>query len=458
MLLYRKTIGCLILLCLLMFLTFWIRIQGVERFPYGQFSENDAYLYHWQSDIIAKQGVLPAKDMHRWLPDGRDNRQLLSLYPYTIAYIHKTFPWLTLYHIQLYLPILCFTLGVGVLFLFLTRTHGILFALIVGVLLATLPGSIERSAAGFSDRDAWCWMFGILATISYFWKEQIPLNTSDKENQWVRNWRRYLVTVIAGFIVLLGGLSWKGFGFFVLIILATELWKFCTTDTEDNLDEYLIWMLMFVPWLYLISPTYRQGYGFSQHAAALMLLPPLAVFALRGIRYLIIKFYEPLRVHGRKLAWGLTLFGLLTGVGYITLQYNTFEATAFTIFENQLMKNVGELADPSFRFWQRRYGGIFILGSIGLIVACFQLWKRNGIPLAISLSLFTATTFFRWHVSGWIGEEWCNTLFLISLVLGIISICIACRRKEVMKHELVALTTYAWFFLWVGTCARRQTV
>ena len=68
MLLYRKTIRSLILLCLLIFLTFWIRIQGVERFPHGQFSENDAYLYHWQSDIIAKQGVLPAKDMQRWLP------------------------------------------------------------------------------------------------------------------------------------------------------------------------------------------------------------------------------------------------------------------------------------------------------------------------------------------------------------------------------------------------------
>lgn len=207
---------------------------------------------------------------------------------------------------------------------------------------------------------------------------------------------------------------------------------------------------MFVPWLYLISPTYRTGYGFSQHAAALMLLPPLAVFTLRGIRYLIMKFYEPLRMHGKKLAWGLTFMGMLVGVGYITLQYNTFETTAFTVFENQLMKNVGELADPSFRFWHRRYGSIFILGSIGLIVSCFQLWKRYGIPLAISLSIFTATTFFRWQVSGWIGEGSCNTLFLISLVLGIISIGIACWRKEVTKNELVALGTYAWFFLWVA--------
>ena len=445
----QKTLIGVLLVCLL-FLTFWIRIQGVERFPNGQFSENDAFLFHWQSGIIAEQGELPAKDIHRWLPDGRDNQQMLSLYPYAIAYIHKVLPWFSLYHIQLYLPVLCFTLGLGVLFLFLARTHGVLFALIVGVLLATLPGSIERSAAGFGDRDAWCWMFGMLATISYIWKEQIPSNPLNKKNRWIRNWRRYLGTAIAGFIVLLGGISWEAFGCFVLIILTTELWKFCTTHTEENLEEYLIWLLMFVPWLYLFSYAYREGYGFSTHVAALMLLAPLAVFALRGIRYLILKFYEPLRVHGQKLAWGLTLFGIAAGAAYIFFQYSTFTTTAFTVFENQLMKNVGELADPSFRFWHRRYGGIFILGSVGLIGACLQLWRRNGIPLALSLFLFTATTFFRWQVSDWIGAESCNILFLISIGLTIISFGIACIRKTVTKNELVAFGTFAWFLLWVA--------
>ena len=75
------------------------------------FPKNDAFLFHWQSGIIAEQGELPAKDIHRWLPDGRDNQQMLSLYPYAIAYIHKVLPWFSLYHIQLYLPVLCFTLG-----------------------------------------------------------------------------------------------------------------------------------------------------------------------------------------------------------------------------------------------------------------------------------------------------------------------------------------------------------
>ena len=178
-------------------------------------------------------------------------------------------------------------------------------------------------------------------------------------------------------------------------------------------------------------------------------MAPLAVFALRSIRYLILKFYGPLRAHGRKLAWGLTLFGIAAGAVYIFFQYSTFAITVSPVFENQLMKNVGELADPSFRFGIAGTGGIFILGSIGLIGACLQLWRRNGIPLALSLFLFTATTFFRWQVSD--GSEQRDVIFFSdSIGLTIISFGIACLRKTVTKNELVAFGTFAWFLLWVA--------
>ncbi len=58
-----------------MFLTFDIRIQGVEYLSAGHFTENDAFLYQWMADEIAEHGILPARDMHRWLPLGRDNAQ-----------------------------------------------------------------------------------------------------------------------------------------------------------------------------------------------------------------------------------------------------------------------------------------------------------------------------------------------------------------------------------------------
>lgn len=434
---HKPLVGTL-LACFLL-LTFWIRIQGVERIPEGQFTENDAYLYHWQANIIAEQGSLPVADEHRWLPRGRDNRQLLPVYPYAIAYIHKALPWFSLYHIQLYLPVFCFTLGLGVLFLLLTRTSGVAFASIVALLLATLPGSIERSAAGFGDRDAWYWMLGIFAVTCYLWKESMEPGR-----------RRWIATALAGFTIFLGGLSWEGFGLFVLIILSAELWKFCTTDTEHHLKEYLLWILMFAPWLYLLAPAYRSGYSFTTHLAALTLLPPLSIFALRGVRHLLLHFYEPLRSHARELASVLTLLGFVAGTGYIFFHYSTFEITAFTVFENDLMKTVGELVDPHFKFWYRRYGAIFILGSIGWIGISLHLWKWRGLPLSLSLFLFTTTTFLREPITNWIGNSTCDMLFLISLGITTVSLCIACRRKKHAKNELITLITLVWFLLWVA--------
>ena len=432
-----------ILLCAIVLLACWIRVQGVDRLPDGQFTSNDAYLFAGQAQEIADQVSLPARDMRRWLPVGRDNGQIFPLYAYTIAYTHKAIGWvspkLTLYHIQVYAAAICFTLGLGVLCFFLARVYGGTFAAIAALLLATLPGSIERSAAGFGDRDAWCWMLGIFAVISYLWKESMEPGR-----------RRWIATALAGFTVFLGGMSWEGFGFFVLMIVAVELYKFCSTDTEQHLKEYLLYMLMFVPWLYLISPAYRSGYGFSTHVTALMLLPPLTVFALRGSKFLLLKYVEQLRPHPRKLAWGLTLLSIAAGVGYIFMQAGTFAETAYPFRESQLMQNIGELGDPNFRYWVGRYGAVFVLGSLGLVAASLHLWKWKGLPLIISLALFVGTTFFRTQVNGWIGADTCNTLFFISLGLTVLSLAVACLQKEKAENELVTLATLAWFLLWVG--------
>ena len=432
-----------ILLCAILLLACWIRIQGVGRLPDNQFTSNDAYLYALQAQEIAEHGILPERDMRRWLPEGRENGQRLYLYAYGIAYIHKSigwiFPKLTLYHIQVYLPCICFIIGLSVLCLFLVRVHGVYFAAIVILLLATLPGSIERSAAGFGDRDAWCWMFGILAVTSYLWKERLETG-----------WRRWVATALCGIFVSLGGMSWEGFGFFLIIIIAIELWKFCTTDTEDRLIEYVLWMLMFVPWLYIISPAYRSGYSSNTHLAAIMLFPPLVVLILRGIRHLLLTYVEQLRRYARKLAWGLTLLSITAGIVYVVTQASTLEETAYPFHENQFIKTIGELADPNFRYWWNRHGAIFVLGSVGLITSSLYLWKLKGIPIAVSLSLFAATTFFRDQLNGWVGETPCNIIFVVSLVLSVLSFGIASFRKEKSENELVILATLGWFLLWVG--------
>ncbi len=466
-LIYR--IGALLILATLLFITFWIRIQGtkdipdvgVKRIPEGQFTANDAYLYYWHAQRIAELGYLPAIDEYRWLPRGRDVSQTLPFYSYVLAHTHKIiemfFYKVSLYHVQLYAPAVLFTFGLGILALFLARTAGFLFAFIVTVLLATLPGCVDRSAAGFSDRDAWCWLLGTLTVVSYLWKEQIPLNPLVKEGsilakgkKIIENWRRYIATGLCGFIVFLGGLSWEGFGVFLLVILFTELWKFCTTDTEQHLLEYVIWVAMFVPWLYLASPVYRHGQFFAAHLTALVLIPPLVVLALRGIRYLLLHFFKPLRTHARKLAGLLTLLAIAAGGIYVFLQVDTFASTTVPFSENRLMQQTTELTNPSFLYWVSRYGGVFVLGSIGLVGMCFHLWKWEGLLLASSLLLFALTIFLRVPLIGLVGASLCDALFFTSLGLAIIGIGFTCLRKEALQNESAFIATIVWFLLWVG--------
>ena len=106
------------LIALILFLASWIRIQSVPGIPEGQFTENDAYLYYWQADIICEHGTLPETDMHRWVPLGRDLGQTLNAYSYATAYTYKLialfFPNVTLYQVHLFAPVVCFVLGLVV--------------------------------------------------------------------------------------------------------------------------------------------------------------------------------------------------------------------------------------------------------------------------------------------------------------------------------------------------------
>ena len=465
-----RHLGAFTLLVLMLFVGGWIRIQGIPRIPEEQFTENDAYLYYWQADIIAEHDTLPARDMHRWVPLGRDLEQTLNLYSYVTAYIHELislfFPNVTLYQVHLFAPVVCFLLGMGILCLFLYRTFGLSIAASVGLLLAIMPGSVERSAAGFSDRDSWCWLLGILTVITYLWKEQAQ-----------RRSYRFLGTALSGFFMFLGGLSWEGFGVFGVVILAIELWRFLTSEKEEQLTEYLLWVLMFVPWLYLFSPAYRGGEGFATYLTALVLFPPLVVLGIRVFRCFLMTHISTShfireRVSARTLALVLCAGCLILSMSYAFSQQTSFSENTVPFSNNRLMQTVTELDSATDDYWYFRYGGVFLLGSIGLIGGCVRVWGKKGIILATMLCLIMLSTFFRVSLShlllslvGVFAESsedvellsrslsftLCEYLFRIAIALiGVAALGIARIRKEPIKNERVYIAIAIWFLLWVG--------
>ncbi len=438
-----KHISLFAFLFFLLFLTLWIRVQGVESLPEGQFTETDGYFYYWQASLISERGKLPDRDMHRWLPVGRDLGQTLNLYSYVLAYTHKAisdvFRNVTLYHVCVYMPVVCFCLGLGALCLYLYQTCGLLFSSIVGVLLATLPGSIERSAAGFGDRDAFCLMIGLLAIVTYL--ASLEMETPRKRLIW---------TFVSGFTVFLGGLSWEGFGVFLSVIIVVEMWRFLTTETAEGFGRYAVWVCCFVPTLYLASPAYRNGYGFAEHLAAFVLLPPVMLVSIRGLRFLLVSKVARLRPQIRTVSLGLILVSVSLAVGYVWIQQNTFAETTVPISDSPVMQAMTELRSPHFGYWVFRYGGVFLLGSLGLIVASQHAYDQTS--LLVPLVLFVATTFFREPLEEHLRSASHGTFFfsIAVICLGVGFLLTACLEKSNEPHLMRVVAFTAWFIFWVA--------
>lgn len=435
------------LLGAILLIAFWIRIQGVANIPDEQFTGHDPYLHYWQAQIVSEQGRLPARDMHRWLPLGRDYGQSMTAYAHGVAYTHKTitvlFRNVSLYQVSLFSPAVCFVFGLGVLCFFLYRTLGLLFSSVVGIFLATLPGVVERSAAGFSDRDSWCLMLGIFAVTTYL----ASLQTQSSR-------RRLLLALASGLSVFLGGMSWEGFGVFVSVILVVELWRFLTSEKEEGLRLYALWVCTFVPTLYLASPAYRSGEGFTTHLFAFVLMPPLVLLGIRALRHVLItksSLANKFRPHVRNLSLGLVLASSVLALGYVWIQLDTFASTTVPLSQNQLMQTVGELDTPDYRYWVFRYGSLFFLGSLGVISVGIHFWKNSGTVLAVFIFLFMLSTFFQARLEALLGASGGNILFFISLAgISLVLLFIAWRQRESPTYELVYVAMAIWFLLWVA--------
>ena len=440
-----RTLGTIALLIVVLFGSFLIRIQSSANIPAGQLTDPDGYFYYWQAQLISENGQLPARDMRRWLPLGRDLGQTLNLYPYVLAYTHKAlsqvFSNISLYHVVFYMPVLCFCIGLGAIYLFLAHTFDLRAAGIVGIFLVTLPACIERSCAGVGDRDSWCLMLSLLAVITYLTSLRVERPTS-----------RMGWTLASGFTLFLGGISWEGFGVFLSVILCVEIWRFITSETETDLRYYLIWVCTFVPTLYILSPAYRSGYGFTKHLFAFMLMPPLAFLGIRVLRYILItksSWAEKLKPHSRSVALGLMLAGIALALGYVLIQRDTFGSTTVPMSQNELMRTVAELKNPFLEYWMFRYGSIFVLGYCGIVMAVIRFWKTRSVLFALSLTLFAITTFYRSRLDSLWDTTTGNLLFSAAVVACFIGfVVLAWRRQSVPKNEPIYIAFAMWFLFW----------
>ena len=442
-------LGCLCLIVMLS-VSVWLRCLGISAVPPGQFTETDAYLYQHQAQIVSEHGQLPARDLRRWVPLGRDTRQSLNLYPIVLGTVHRfltvVFPDLSVWQVVVYAPVFCFGLSLLVVCLFFGRTHGWGVSVAVGLLFATLPGTIERSTAGFGDRDAFCLLIGISAVVTY-------LSALEKKRPSVR----LLWTVLSGFVVFCGGLSWEGFGVFVSVLVCVELYRYLHRETDPDLGYFGLFVLSFVLPLSVASPAYRSGEGWATHLFAFVLVPPVSVFGLRLLRAAVcekspwVETVSPYKHHVSRLL--LLLWGLLAGLYGISIG-QTFSETTVVFGESQLLQTVGELVAPHYGYWPYRYGSLFLTGSLGLSLMPLFRWGWQARRLAVSLGSFCVLVFFRDPLDAVWGAAMGNALFFLSLVGVTLTFLRVAGEQRTETHRCKEHTTcvamLAWAVFWVA--------
>lgn len=450
----------LLILFGVLFFAVSLRFQGLSTLPAGQFTDTDAYLFLHQASIVSSEGHLPVRDTARWLPVGRDHRESLNLYPIVLGSVHKWvslfFGEVSLYRVVLFAPVVCFFLTLVAWSVFFWRRLGAWLAIAVCVYLATLPGSIERSAAGFGDRDAWCLLIGSLSVVTYLTAAGVRSAN-----------RRLVWTLISGLCVYIGASSWEGFGVFTLLLTTLEMWRFLTSETEDvsQVGLYSLWVSAFSVPLLLTSGVYSLGGSQTDHLfsvitgnlGVLVLLPPMVLLVLRWVRWFLL-FREPfasrLKPHAHRLPALLLLVSLcIGGVSVLLMRHGLLEALT-ALRENPLRYRIGELAPPHFGYWCFRYGSLFLIGSVGAVVAVIRLFGRDGYRLAGALASFAVLSFFRQPVHAIFGDGTGNAFFYISMFACLFYGCqVAIKGVRFSMEPGVAYTVLVmllWFLIWVG--------
>jgi len=217
----RLTLGACLLLSLLV--AIYLRTYNIAALEGKYLLGNDAYRFYYQAERIIENHHLPKRDMMRWLPLGRDLTTHLNFSSYLIAFLwflpHLIIPSLTLYQVAVFYPILCYVLTLIILFLLIRKVFDTNVGLLSFTFLSISLTTLQRTSAGFADRDALCLL--LFTCSAYFYVCGIQSSATSP---------RLIYAICSGIFMMVLGLTWEGVGLFIVILLSGHFAKFVFGD------------------------------------------------------------------------------------------------------------------------------------------------------------------------------------------------------------------------------------
>src|SRR3989344_1221637 len=417
--------------------------------------EVDSFVFLRYAQDILVNGTQSSVDTLRYYPDGYKNEGEFSLLATVIVYLYKVLhafnDKVTLGYADALYPALAFAISLVFFFLFVRKVFDYRAALLATVWLAFIPTYVQRTIAGFSDKESLGMLFFFMSL--YFFV--VSFFNEDRK-------KAIVFGIISGVCAALMGKVWGGVRFLFLVIgvfILIEIMLNRVKKTETY--SYTAWFLTTSIVLMLIFPArYSFDILFSSVITGIIFLAWTAM-----VIYGILQKYDPLKLHSRfkeKMPVGLVSLVLCLVVGIIVISlYKGFDFFIYIISdqisflkapfaESRWAVTLAESHQPYMRDLVNQIGKIFFgLFLAGTIIAFYKLLepvKENRKKLTMGFAIFVvAFSLNRYAPDSMFNGDNLISLFLFfgSFVLFFAFIMLASlhvyRKRKEHYQELLKL-------------------
>lgn len=378
-----------------------------KLFYYGYLFGNDPWIEYWLSNYLYHNGVQSWVTLKRenpathifWYPWGRDFTD--SEYPFIPAITAMTYamfkPNMSLQQWASLLPPIAALVMMIAGYIYVRRLYGPLAAVIALAFLALLPASIDRTHAGFVEKEGIAMPMLVLGLLF------LSLSIANIE----RRLRSLIYAILSGLSFGLIAFTWGGYLLPSFIIASTALWLPLALRDDERYEPYLTVLLVGAIF-------YLVGLFTAELYTKVYLVPPL-ILAIGGpvLGYLLFllatrmaktAFKLPRIIATRNRIYFTVLLVLIVmsiaALPYIGIRGRLFYTIAWplrgSIHFHPLLESVAEhqpvIGSASFI----EINGVLFTGLLGALIIVFytsvKYKRKDDIPLGlISLGALYST-------------------------------------------------------------------
>ena len=436
-----RHIATAVILILSIVAAVFVRVKEVDQLQDKYLSGYDSYFYYRQAKTIITEGRLPDRDYMQNYPDGLNLRGRANLNCYAIAYLYKGIrilvPAISIESVAIYYPIVLFTLTLIIFFGLTNLLFGKPISLIAVTIFATIPAAVDRTHAGWADRDPLSLLTWLVCI--YFYVAAYQALSQGRQ--------RYLpLALFSGISMGALGLTWPGVGLLSIIIVVFNTSKLLTRSYDQK--KFYLYLCWYIPSI-LMMLLFTERYSSNPHRAytlAEMALPTLFAIVVPTLFTIVvgldILIKQAKTQWVRSVLWGILVTSLVILLFVLVPPQQIIDTFLHPAGTESLTATVGEFNEPSLSHWFNQYRLFFIFPLLGLLLVTYSLtetYRMHAKVVTGVLATALAATILSTHPN--MQHRLMEIIYLGSVILCIGAIGVSYLRNSYKRQAHTNLYT-----------------